>query len=47
MGTICEVNNEVYVKASDGVLYNRNVVLTHSLNGNVIDILEGLKICQR
>ncbi|MGP1917827.1 MAG: hypothetical protein ACTS4W_00360 [Candidatus Hodgkinia cicadicola] len=40
MGTICEVSNEVYVKASDRVLHNRNVALTYSLNGNVIDILE-------
>ncbi|MGP1911853.1 MAG: hypothetical protein ACTTM7_00110 [Candidatus Hodgkinia cicadicola] len=40
MGTICEVSNEVYVTAGDRVLYNRNVALKYSLNGNVVDILE-------
>ncbi|MGP1917186.1 MAG: GroES family chaperonin [Candidatus Hodgkinia cicadicola] len=40
MGTICEVSDEVYVKVGDRVLYNRNVALKYSLNGNVIDILE-------
>ncbi|MGP1917475.1 MAG: hypothetical protein ACTS45_00455 [Candidatus Hodgkinia cicadicola] len=40
MGTIREVSDEVFVKVGDRVLYNRNVALKYSLNGNVIDILE-------
>ncbi|MGP1911315.1 MAG: hypothetical protein ACTS4T_00635 [Candidatus Hodgkinia cicadicola] len=44
MGTVREVSNEVYVKVGDRVLYNRNVALKYSLNGNVVDILEVIEL---